>query len=83
MTEPETRSTFIEAVRKADMRDGILFTFLFDQGVSLLMLTMSYEKIADLLAVSAPTVHRWRAGVNLPHEVMRRSILEKLVVALM
>ncbi len=83
MTEPATPSTFIEAVRKADTRDGILFTFLFDQGVSLLMLTASYEKIADLLGVDAPTVTRWRVGVNLPQRAMCRSILEKLVVALM
>ena len=88
MTKPVTGSMFIEEVQNADtkddIKDGIIFTSLFDKGVGLLQLRYSYPTIAGLLGISAPTVMLWRAGVILPSEaIVRREILEKLVVALM
>lgn len=36
------------------------------------------EDMADALMVSRPTLSRWAAGQNLPHEDLRPSVVRKL-----
>ncbi len=40
-----------------------------------ILFEMPDQELADVLSVSRPTVSRWIRGKNLPHPVMRKSIL--------
>jgi hypothetical protein len=39
---------------------------------------MPDNELADALSVSKPTITRWKAGKNLPHDAMRLPVLKFL-----
>lgn len=77
MTRVDELRSFADRGHRLDEKNDAEFRAFMREAC--LMLEMSEADVADVLSVSRPTYNRWINGRSIPHPLMRRSAISRIL----